>query len=151
MDSKIKKVVAGVALAGALTVGTAGVAVAAEGSSSATDSAAAAQSTGVGRHPLLRLKVRRATVKVITDTLGVTREELRTAMQGGQTLTQYATSLGKDPQTLVDALTNAATTKLDQLVADGTITQERADTVKGKLPARIDTLMHRQFGQHATA
>ena len=151
MDSKIKKLVAGVALAGALTVGTAGVAVAAEGSGTTTDSATTTQPARTGRHPLLRLKVRRATVKVVTDTLGVSREELRTAMQGGQTLTEYATSLGKDPQTLVDALTNAATTKLDQLVADGTITQERADTVKGKLPARIDKLMNRQFGQHATA
>ena len=84
-------------------------------------------------------------------TLGVSREDLRTAMQSGQTLTQYATSLGKDPQTLVDALTNAANTKLDQLVADGTITQERADTVKGKVPARVDKLMNRQFGQHAAA
>ena len=36
MDSKIKKLVAGVALAGAVTVGTAGVAVAAEGSAPAT-------------------------------------------------------------------------------------------------------------------
>ena len=61
-------------------------------------------------------------------------------MKGGQTISEYATSLGKDPQTVVDALTNAATTKLDELVADGKITQERADTVKGKLPARIDTL-----------
>ena len=52
---------------------------------------------------------------------------------------------------MVDALTNAANTKLDQLVADGKITQERADTVKGKLPARIDKLMNRQFGQHASA
>ena len=72
-------------------------------------------------------------------------------MKGGQTLSQYATSLGKDPQTLVDALTNAVNTKLDQLVADGTIKQERADTVKSKLPARIDKLMNHQFGQHATA
>jgi len=146
MDSKIKKLVAGVALAGALTAATAGVAVAAD--SSSTTSAPSAQTA---KHPLLRIRVRRATVKVVTDTLGVSREDLRTAMQSGQTLTQYATSLGKDPQTLVDALTNAANTKLDQLVADGTITQERADTVKGKLPARIDKLMNRQFGQHATA
>ena len=150
MDSKIKKLVAGVALAGALTVGTAGVAVAAEGSGTTTDSATTTQPQ-TGRHPLLRLKVRRATVKVVTDTLGVSREELRTAMQGGQTLTDYATSLGKEPQTLVDALTNAATTKLDQLVADGTITQERADTAKSKLPARIDKVMNRHFGQHAAA
>ena len=43
MDSKMKKLVAGVALAGALTVGTAGVAVAAEGSGATTDP--------VGRRP----------------------------------------------------------------------------------------------------
>ena len=147
MDSKIKKLVAGVALAGALTVGTAGIAVAADGSAPSGD--ATAQTSG--RHPWLRHQLRRAAVGVITDTLGVSRQDLRAAVQGGQTISQYATSLGKDPQTVVDALTNAANTKLDQLVADGTITQERADTVKSKLPARIDKLMTRQFGQHATA
>ena len=146
MDSKIKKLVAGVALAGALTVGTAGVAFAADG----TGGAPTDPSAQTGKHPLLRLKVRRAAIKVVTDTLGVSRQDLRTALQGGQTLSQYATSLGKDPQTVVDALTTAATTKLDQLVSDGTITQERADTAKGKLPARIDKLMNRQFGQHAS-
>ncbi|HLM16772.1 MAG TPA: hypothetical protein VK549_03050 [Acidimicrobiia bacterium] len=151
MDSKMKKLVAGVALAGAMTVGMAGVAVAADGSSSTSDSATTTQPAETGRHPGLRLKVRRAVIAVVTDNLGVTRAELRDALQGGQTLTQYATSLGKDPQTLVDALTNAANTKLDQLVTDGTITQERADTVKSKLPARIDKLMNRQFGQHASA
>ena len=144
MDSKIKKLVAGVALASALTVGTAGVAVAADGSTTPSD-----PSVQAVKHPGLRLKVRRAAVKIVIDTLGVSRQDLRTAMKGGQTLSQYATSLGKDPQTLVDALTNAVTTKLDQLVADGTIKQERADTVKSKLPARIDKLMNRQFGQHA--
>jgi hypothetical protein len=146
MDSKITKLVAGVALAGALTVGTAGVAVAADGSAPPSD-----PSGQTGRHPGLRIQVRRATVQVVTDTLGVSRQELREAMKGGQTLAQYATSLGKDPQTLVDALTGAANTKLDELVADGTITQERADTVKSKLPGRIDKLMNRQFGQHAAA
>ena len=29
--------------------------------------------------------------------------------------------------------------------------QERADTAKSKLPDRIDKLMNRQFGQHASA
>ena len=146
MDSKIKKLVAGVALAGALTVGTAGVAFAADGPGTAPD-----PSAQTGRHPGLRMKVRKAVVKVVTETLGVSRQDLRTAVQGGQTLAQYTTSLGKDPQTVVDALTNAATAKLDQLVADGTITQARADTVKGNLPGRIDKLMNRQFGERASA
>ena len=52
---------------------------------------------------------------------------------------------------MVEALTNAANTKIDQLVADGKIQQDRADTIKGKVPARVDTLMNRQFGQHAPA
>jgi hypothetical protein len=147
MDSKIKKLVAGVALAGALTAGTAGVAFAADGTTGTTDPSA--QTTR--RHPLLRLQVRRAVVKVVTDTLGVTREELRDALKSGQTLSEYTTSLGKDPQTVVDALTNAANTKLDQLAADGRISQERADAAKSKLPERIDKLMNHQFGQHATA
>ncbi len=150
MDSKIKKLVAGVALAGALTAGTAGVAFAADGSDgSTTTTAPSAQTTR--RHPLLRAEIRRAGAKIVADTLGVTRQELRDALKGGQTITEYATSLGKDPQTVVDALTNAANAKLDQLVADGTITQERADTVKSKLPARIDKVMNHQFGQHASA
>jgi ribosomal protein S20 len=148
MDSKLKKLVAGVALAGALTVGTAGVAFAADGGGgTATDPSAQA---GKG-HPGIRAEVRRGAVKVITDTLGVSRQDLRTALQSGQTLSAYITSLGKDPQTVVDALSKAATTKLDQLVSAGTIKQERADTVKSKLPARIDKLMNRQFGQHASA
>ena len=152
MDSKLKKLVAGVAIAGALTVGTAGIAVAADGSAPSGDSAPSGQAAQTaGRHPWLRHQLRRAAVGVVTDTLGVSRQDLRAALQGGQTISQYATSLGKDPQAVVDALTNAANSKLDQLVADGKLTQERADTVKGKLPARIDKLMNRQFLQHASA
>jgi hypothetical protein len=147
MDSKLKKVVAGVALAGALTVGTAGVASAADGGGPG----ATVDPTGqVSRHPLLRLRIRHGAVKVVTDTLGVSRQELRDALKGGQTLRQYAASMGKE-QAVIDNLTNAATTKLDQLVANGRIKQERADTIKSKLPDRVNKLMDHQFGQHAQA
>jgi hypothetical protein len=144
----MKKLVATVALAGAITAGTAGVAVAADngGSAPADPSAQSAK-----RHPLIRREVRRAAVKVVTDTLGVSRADLRTALQGGQTISGYATSLGQDPQTVTDALVNAANTKIDQLVADGRLQQDRADTIKGKVPARVEKIMNRQFGQHAAA
>jgi hypothetical protein len=144
----MKKLVATVALAGAVTVGTAGAAFAADGSASGSTDPSA--QTGKG-HPGIRREVRRGAIKVVTDTLGVSRQDLRAALQGGQTISQYATSLGKDPQTVVDALVNAANTKIDQLVADGKLPQDRADTIKGKVPARVDTLMNRQFGQHAPA
>jgi uncharacterized protein YidB (DUF937 family) len=146
MDSKLKKLAAGVALAGALTVGTAGVAFAADGSTSTTT-----PSAQTAKHPGLLVRVRRAGVKVVTQTLGVSRQQLRDALKGGQTLSQYATSLGKDPKTVSDALTKAVTTKLDQLVAAGKVTQKQADTFTSKLPARIDKIMNRQWGQHASA
>jgi hypothetical protein len=148
MDSKIKKLAAGVALAGALTVGTAGAAFAADtsGTGTTTPSGQAA-----GRHPGRRAEVRRETVKVVTDTLGVSRQQLRDALKGGQTLSAYTTSLGKDPQTVVDALTKAADSRIDQALANGKIDQSRAETMKSKLPDRIDKLMSHQFGQHASA
>jgi hypothetical protein len=147
MDSKFKKLVAGVALAGALAVGTAGVAFA-DGSTASTPPSSTQAGT---RHPLARALVRRGVVKVVADTLGVGRQDLRTALKGGQTLSDYTKSLGKDPQTVADALTKAADARLAQLVSNGKITQARAATVEGKLPARIDKLMNHQFGQHATA
>ena len=147
MDSMIKKLVATMALAGAVTVGTAGVAVAADGGTTSTDPSA---QTAKG-HPGLRREVRRAAITVVTDTLGVSREDLRAALKGGQSISEYATSLGKDPQAVADALVNAANTKIDQLVTDGKLQQDRADTIKGNVPARVDKLMNRHFGQQAPA
>jgi hypothetical protein len=148
MDTKIKKLAAGIALAGALTVGTAGAAVAADTSASSTTAPSAQASTG---HPLIRAHFRRGAMKVVADTLGVSRADLRTAVAGGQTIGQYATSLGKDPAAVVDALTKAGNAKVDQLVAEGRLQQDRADSIKSKLSTRIDTLMKHQFRSHTSA
>jgi uncharacterized protein YidB (DUF937 family) len=144
MDTK--KLVATVALAGAITAGTAGAAFAADGSGTAPSDPSAQTAKG---HPGLRQAIRRAGAGIVADTLGVSRADLRTALKSGQTISEYATSLGHDPQAVTDALVNAANAKIDQLVADGRLQPERADTIKGKVPARVDKLMNRQFGQHA--
>lgn len=147
MIMDMKKIVATVALAGAVTAGTAGVAFAADGSAATPTDPSAQTAKG---HPRLRLAVRRAAGKIVADTLGVSRADLRTALKTGQTITDYATSLGKDPQTVTAALVNAANTKLDQLVADGRLQQDRADTIKAKVPARVDKIMNHHFGQPQT-
>ena len=148
MDSKIKKLAAGVALAGALTVGAAGTAFAADSSATGTSTASTQTANG---HPRIQAEFRRGAVKVAADTLGVSRQDLRTALKGGQTISEFATSQGKDPQTVVDALTTAANTKLDQLVAAGRFSPDRAASIKNKLPTRIAALMNHHFGQHASA
>ena len=149
MHSTLKKLVATAAVAGALTVGTAGAAFAADGATDgATGGAVAGQTAG---HPGIRHRVGRAAFKVVLDQLGVSKDELKSALQGGQTISQYATSLGKDPAALADALTQAANDRIDQAVSDGKLTAERAATIKSKVPARVDKFLNRSWGQHAQA
>jgi hypothetical protein len=142
---KMQKLVATVALAGAVTAGTAGVAYAAEGSGSGSESGQPA--AGTVQHPRLRLAIRRHAATIVADTLGVTRADLRAALQGGQSVTEYAQSLGKDPQAVKDALVDAANQALDKAVANGRIDQARADEIKAKVPDRVDRAMNRHFGQ----
>jgi len=149
MDSKIKKLVATLALAGAVTAGTAGAAFAADGSTSGSSDPSAQTAGG---HPGLQRAVRRGAFKIVLDTLGVSRDDLRNALKGGQSISEYAASIDpKDPQAVVDALTKAADAKLDQLVTDHKLSPARADTMKGKVPARVNTFVSRHFGQQAPA
>ena len=143
---KFKKTIATVALAGAVTAGTIGLAGAASAADSPSGSAPAATTQ---RHPRLRLYVRRHAAKIVANTLGVSVTDLRTALKGGQSINEYAASLQKDPKDVKDALVNAADKALDTAVQKGWIDQSRADTLKGKVPDRVDKLMDRQFGQHA--
>ena len=103
MDSRIKKLVATVALAGAVTVGTAGT--------RRRPKPAAARPMRRPRPASVTLAcgVRSggAAIKVVTDTLGVSRHDLRAALEGGQSVGEYAASLDQDPKTVSDALINA--------------------------------------------
>ncbi len=145
----MKKLVATVTLASAITVGTAGAAFAADAGSTAGSTDPSAQSAK--GHPGIRKEIRRGGAKIVADTLGVSVQDLRAALKGGQSISQYATSLGKDPKTVSDALVSAANSKIDELVANGKLQQDRADTIKGKVPARVDKVMNRVFGQKAAA
>ncbi|MEO6318074.1 MAG: hypothetical protein ABIP36_04750 [Acidimicrobiales bacterium] len=64
------------------------------------------------------------------EALGVTEDELRTALEGGQSLAQVAEAEGVDVQTVIDAL-----------VADGT---ERLEEAIAALPDRVADLVERQ-------
>src|SRR5688572_23797063 len=59
--------------------------------------------------------------------LGMTEAELRTAIQGGQTLAQVAQSKGVSVDTLVNAIVAEIKTKLNEQVASGRLTQAQAD------------------------
>ena len=65
---------------------------------------------------------------VVATTLGITADEVRTALEGGQSLADLAVSKGKTAQDVIDAIVAEATTKLNTAVTDGKLTQAEADS-----------------------
>ena len=59
--------------------------------------------------------------------LGLSAEDLRAALQGGQTIAQVAEANGVDVQTVIDAMVAEEKAELDARVTSGAITQEEAD------------------------
>lgn len=79
----------------------------------------------------------RLDLRVAAETLGMTQEELRTALKGGATLGAVADDRGVARTEVVDALVAAEKARLAQGVADGRLTQAEADARSADLPARI--------------
>jgi hypothetical protein len=75
---------------------------------------------------------------VAASTLGLTTDELRTALSAdGATLASVAADQGVETQALVDALVAAATERVEQGVTDGRLTREEADAKIADLPERV--------------
>jgi uncharacterized protein (DUF433 family) len=142
MKVHVKKVVATVAMAGAITAGTAGMAYAQDSSGSGSEKPAA---TAQG-HPRLRLAVRRHAGKIVADTLGVSREDLRAALKGGQSINEYAATL-PNAGDVKAALVGAANTAIDKAVANGRFDAAKGEELKAKVGPRVDKVLDHHFGQ----
>lgn len=69
--------------------------------------------------------------------IGISAEELRTALQDGSTIAEVAEANDVDVDAVIDALVADATAKFDEAVANGRISAERAETMKAALTERI--------------
>jgi hypothetical protein len=90
--------------------------------------------------------------------IGVTRDELRTALDSGKTLAQVAQGKHISQATLVDKLVAAEKTRIAAAVKAGRLTQAQADSMTADLTARVtqrvtstrpmmgDRGQHRGFG-----
>ncbi|MEY4230187.1 MAG: hypothetical protein RLZZ362_1036 [Actinomycetota bacterium] len=74
--------------------------------------------------------------------LGVTADELRTELRGGQTIAQVATAKGVAVQTVVDAIVADLKARLDEAVASGEHTQAEADAKLTEATARITDMVN---------
>lgn len=83
-------------------------------------------------------------LQTAATTLGMTVEELRTALQGGQSLADVAQSKGVSRDRLVGALVDAASKHLAEHVAAGRLTQAQADARAAELAPRISEQVDRK-------
>jgi len=74
---------------------------------------------------------------VAAQALGMTTDELHTALDGGQTLAQVASDKGVNVQVVIDALVASATNHINEEVTSGEITQAEADQKLADLSQRV--------------
>jgi len=74
--------------------------------------------------------------------LGLTEAELRERLADGDTLAEIARAEGKSVDGLVETVVDAAEKQIDDAVADGRLTEERAADLKEGLEERITDLVN---------
>jgi hypothetical protein len=78
-----------------------------------------------------------AGLEVAAQSLGMSADELQTALKGGQTLAQVAADKGVNVQVVVDALIASATNHINEEVASGELTQAEADEKLANVTERV--------------
>lgn len=79
---------------------------------------------------------------VAATALGMTADELRTALEGGSTIAAVAADKGVDVQTVIDALVADQTARLTERVTAGDMTQADADAKIAELTTRITDMVN---------
>jgi hypothetical protein len=146
VKSKAMKTLAVVTAAGALTVGGATAAFAADGSGSGDGGATTTVPQRLQNHPGVRHALRTA-FGAAADALGTTAKDLRDQMvQNQQSLASVA---GDKADAVASAIVASLSASIDQAVANGHFPADRVDQAKSRLPERVERLMNRVPGPHA--
>jgi polyhydroxyalkanoate synthesis regulator phasin len=92
---------------------------------------------GPGGHGFVRMGLDAAAAA-----LGISEDDLRAALEDGQSIADVAAAQGVDVQTVIDALVAEAQTHLDEKVAAGDLTQEEADARLSQLTEGITAMVN---------
>lgn len=79
----------------------------------------------------------------VADVLGMSADELHSQRLAGRSLVEVAAAQGMDKETLVGRLLAARKVELDRLVAAGTLTQERADSMAERMQTQVAAMVER--------
>ena len=81
----------------------------------------------------------------VAKVLGISTDDLRTDLRNGQSIADIAKAKNVDVNKVIDALVADASTKIDQAVKDGHLTQQQADNLKSKLKTAITDAVNAKF------
>ncbi|MGI6367962.1 MAG: hypothetical protein ACOX2L_06315 [Anaerolineae bacterium] len=101
------------------------------------EEATAETSVPAGR-PLGMRGAGEAVMEAIEETLGLTRDEIRTMREDGQTLAEIAKEQKVDQEDLAEAILEAKTEQIEQAVTDEEITREQADWLIARDKAMVE-------------
>ncbi|MEJ7583605.1 MAG: hypothetical protein WKF43_05825 [Acidimicrobiales bacterium] len=77
------------------------------------------------------------------EALGIAPRELLAELKAGRSIADVAVANDVEPQAVIDALVAAATTRLDQAVANGNLDEAHATKLKERLPDSMEKLVNR--------
>lgn len=83
----------------------------------------------------------------VASALGVTADELKAALQSGQSVSEVAADKGVDVQKAIDAVSAALKNQLDQQLSDGKITQDEYDSRSADLAKKASAIVNGKRGQ----
>jgi polyhydroxyalkanoate synthesis regulator phasin len=86
-----------------------------------------------------------ANIEEVEDLLGLSSEEIRTALQDGSTLSDLAEQQGVSVEALTDVLTDGLEERIDEAVAAGKIDADRAAEAKENIDERVENFLNREF------
>jgi lambda repressor-like predicted transcriptional regulator len=130
-------IVAGGALGG-MALGQPDTSSAQTDTTDATDSTASATDHGPGHFGGPRI----GGLDAAAEALGLTTDELRTALHDGSTLAELAADKGVDVDTLITTMVASAVEQLDAAVAAGDIDEAHATEIKANLTERITAMVN---------
>ncbi len=100
---------------------------------------------GPAGHPRLF----RELFQIAADVVGLEPGQLLQELKDGKTLAEIAAEQGISEADLIAALTSAVEERLDQAVADGKLTQEKADELLARFQDKVDELIHSSIPEGA--
>lgn len=95
-----------------------------------------------GGHMNARLLARRSAVRTAADTIGIDTKALAQEVRSGKTVAQVAQEHGVNPQQVIDAVVAKAKDRIDEAVANGKLTAERASVLTQRVTERVTKLVN---------